>query len=320
MVVMIFIVWPVFTACAGPDGSEEKDPEGETGEVGELEITDVRYMILNMDESFIAGTANNFEAIPGVASGIEGVTSCFWFQVNFKGEMPDVETLSVKLRFGDLYEWNVTEFEDEDVQSNSISIGQIHPWDGRSLYQAGVNVLPLGDLTVEVYSGATLLGKPFTKTIAAPGENGETAYNFIYSEDARQQDPSHAKMIPKAEITRAAEMGLGRVTVYFDVNDDNARFSEVWFFDQQNQIVAASNRLENSDPNVFTIDDFNYFENTDTGMNYTFADIARYAVVTMDSTDYDENFDFESGGWDFTIFTSGSLSVSELNQFSRGVD
>jgi hypothetical protein len=233
---MIFFTLPFWVACAGPEPGESDDDNQNI----DFEITDISYLIFNVDENsdFLSDTDPN-------------IRSFYEFSLDYKGEDPDLETLEVNIRFYGIYEWNLDNFTDAevDIENKKIIIPYLHPWDNRYKYDWPPNVLPLGEAIFEVELDPDHKLE-YTKIITGPGEEDTTNYEFIYTEDVSQMPSANSvSMIPRATITQRAVKDANGITIYFAADHNQVRNGLILFYDTNGRPIAHSEMFVDGEGN-----------------------------------------------------------------------
>lgn len=316
MALMILLGLHILIACAGPEGGstpDENSPDTDDGNNNDnpsgFTITDVGYAIMNVDSAYMP--VSDFDA---------EIDDGYWFQIDYNGQVRDIEDMTITFSLGTQCKWTVTNLtEDNLTGTNGLVVRGLKPSNNTIDYQWSDDILPLGDLRVDVNLGAGL-APGFTKTISMSGEDSTTTAQYVYSEDAQTSQnlpPNSVNMIPKALTSNGVyDSATDTITCNFTVEDNRIVNGEIWLYNEDGEAVAVSDLfvmdgtrnmiLNDGNPldtiggeNTITIasdaEEINYLE------GYGFENISQFAVVLTDGAKLSDGL---------SIFESGCLSYT----------
>lgn len=313
--------------CSGPEGPAEISDTDETSDDSDFRVTRVDYMIMNVSE-----------ASPALVNDIcdeddSEITNCYWFQIGYEGNPPDIDTLKTTFKFEDQSEFHwerdgfigATEDDIDDIivadfnkliidtDTQKILVRGLHSRNTTSptLTQYYQNALPLGDLSVDIEFFAGSSENPRKKTVSGPEDIEEAT--FIYTQDPSSSDTE--TMIEPAVISAGDERYKsqiqGIVRLQFSVYDSRAKFYQVWFFDENDRLIAMSDRkgiddVDGSNEAELILENNDIYPMQDGDGEVDLDEVFKFSILLTDTADADENL---------FIVRDGSISFTPLYAF-----
>ena len=318
MALVILIGLHLCMACAGPDGSSNSDGENggndngdqdQNNDTGGFRITNVRFAILNVDSNYTSVSESDAE-----------ISSGYWFQIDYDGQILEVENMSVTFDIDGQCQWTLDNLtEDNLTGTNGLVIRGLRPSNNDQNYQYPDDILPLGNLRVEVAMGGIGVVSEMTESVMVMGEDGTVNAQYIYSEDMASSPDlplNSVEMIPKALTSNGVfDSAAQTVTCNFSVEDSRVENGEIWFYTNDGEVVAVSKMFVSEGVRNPILNDGNPIDVTG-GEN----------IVTVsadtEEIDYLEGFGFEHISQFAVVLTndgiisSDSLAILENGSFS----
>lgn len=312
--VVLLLCWGavLIMGCAGPEGPAEVSIDDDDSG-SDFTVTDVKYVIMKATE----GTNNPLvDYICDERDESEDpVSICFWFQIRYTGDDPDVGTLKTTFQFENIpqFHWVFDEFADVtedyeaadfektiiDTDNTVILVRGVHSLNTTdpTLTQNRRDALPLGDLSVTVEFDNKTSENPNIQTVVGPDDADTETATYVYAEG--EPSDENEIMIQPAVVGPGDRKtnALGRVNLTFTVSDERAEKFQVWFFDQSNRLIAWSDirDIEYTDGRNsvnLTADDISSLKDDEVDLN----EVTKFSILLSDNAEADINIHITQDG------------------------